>query len=56
MAVQRKLEILADANLSRGVPQKALPFIVLAIPRRTCSRARVDARRQSIRRTEEGAR
>lgn len=27
MDVQRKLEILADANLARGVPQKALPFI-----------------------------
>jgi len=27
MAVQRKLEILADANPTRGIPQKALPFI-----------------------------
>jgi len=30
MDVQRKLEILADANLARGIPQKALPFIVLS--------------------------
>jgi hypothetical protein len=27
MAVQRKLEILADANPVRGIPRKALPFI-----------------------------
>ena len=54
--MQRKLEILADANPARGIPQKALPFIVLLDPSRTCSRARVDARRQSIRWTEEGAR
>jgi hypothetical protein len=30
MDVQRKLEILADANLARGIPQKALSFIVLS--------------------------
>ena len=29
MAVQRKLETLADANPARGgIPKKALPFIV----------------------------
>jgi hypothetical protein len=32
MAVQRKLEILADANLARGIPQKAMPFIALSDP------------------------
>jgi hypothetical protein len=26
--VQRKMEIMADANLSRGIPRKALLFIV----------------------------
>ena len=31
MNVQRKLEILANANLARSIPQKkALPFIVLS--------------------------
>ncbi|UPK08512.1 hypothetical protein [Bradyrhizobium sp. 170] len=30
MAVQRKLETLADSNLVRGILQKALPFIVLS--------------------------
>ena len=40
MIVQRKLEILADANLSRGVPQKkALPFIVSSDYSRHCERS-----------------
>ena len=37
MDVQRKLEILSDANLARGIPQKtALPFIVLSDHSRHC--------------------
>jgi hypothetical protein len=40
MDVQRKLEILADANLARGIPQKALSFIVLSDHRRISSMAR----------------
>jgi hypothetical protein len=40
MDVQRKLEILADANLARGIPQKALSFIVLGDHRRISSMAR----------------
>ena len=37
MDVQRKLEILADANLARGVPEKkALPFVVPSDYSRLC--------------------
>jgi hypothetical protein len=32
MAVQRKLEIPEDANRARGIPRKALPFIVPGRP------------------------
>ena len=41
MDVQRKLEILADANLARGVPEKkALPFVVPSDYSRLCERMR----------------
>ena len=40
MDVQRKLEILADANLARGVPQKkALPLVVPSDYSRHCERS-----------------
>ena len=44
MDVQRKLEILADANLARGVPQKkTLPFVVPSDYSRHCERSEAES-------------
>jgi hypothetical protein len=42
MDVQRKLEILADANPARGIPSEsaAVVFSATTAPRRICSTAR----------------